>query len=108
MNRKYFSLLSAIQTYDEEGMVIQDSDNLKIVARLADAFPSPGKPPDPSLPLLWVYMFNKQEERRVGLVEEMKVNGIEVFNGFQSFLGGNTPPSILTARPIRRTTLSPS
>jgi len=56
---------------------------------LADAFPGPGKPPDPSLPLLCVYMFNKQEGQRVVLVEEMKVNGLEVFNGFQSFLGGN-------------------
>ena len=34
-------------------------------------------------------MVNKQEEQRAILVEEMKVNGIEVFNGFQSSLVGN-------------------
>lgn len=78
---------SYIQTFDEEGTLVHDSEDLKIIARLAETFPQADQVPDPALPLLWIYMVNKTEEERVVLIEEMKIDGTAVFNGFQSFLG---------------------
>lgn len=40
---------SYVQTYDEEGILVLDSDDMKIVARDADTFPGPDQTLDPSL-----------------------------------------------------------
>ncbi|HHX30609.1 MAG TPA: hypothetical protein GX720_05215 [Clostridiaceae bacterium] len=77
-----------VQAYDQEGTVLQDDGDMRILARLADSFPGPDESPDPSLPLLWVYMENRQEEERMVSALDMKINGIAVFSGFQKSLGG--------------------
>ena len=78
-----------VQTYDVDGISVHDDEDMKIVVRIADGFSGPGAVFDPALPLLWVYIENKQEEGRSVLEEEMKVNGIQVFSGFQSYPRGN-------------------
>lgn len=80
---------SYVQTFDEEGTLVHDSEDLEIIVRLAETFPQADQAPDPALPLLWIYMVNKTEEERVVLIEEMKIDGTAVFNGFQSFLGAH-------------------
>lgn len=63
----------------EEDIVVE-RDGVLIRVKSLD-FSNPGGP------ALIYEIENKQDEERVILVDEMKVNGLEVFNGFQSFPG---------------------